>query len=125
MSENEENQGCSGCSECSPEPEAKQAEIVIREAEVIKLNVQPNDVLFFKFKGDDFFNEDVQKLGDRLRKMFINNKVVVMTLPKDHDVELTTIQENVTTEVKDCSQPTSYCNNCNCGKKERIESGQE
>jgi hypothetical protein len=44
-------------------------------------------------------------------------------LPKDHTVELTTIKEEVTIpeEVKDCSQPTSYCSNCNCGKKERIE----
>jgi hypothetical protein len=103
---------------------AKQIEVVIKEAEVIKLNAQPGDVLFFKFKGDDFFSDDVNRLGDRLRGMFPNNKVVVFTLPKDHDVELTTLKENVTNEVapvKDCSQPTSYCNDCHCGKKELLE----
>lgn len=108
---------------------AKQIEVVIREAEVIKLNVQPGDVLFFKFKGDDFYNDDVQRLGDRLRKMFVNNKVVVMALPKDHDVELTVAKENVTTEnealLKDCSKPTSYCNDCHCGKKEAIENARK
>jgi hypothetical protein len=101
----------------------KQIEVVVKEAEVIKLNVQPGDTLFFKFKGDDFYNDDVQRLGDRLRGMFKNNKVIVITLPKDHDVELTTLVENVTTEEeeKDCSIPTSYCNDCHCGKKEAIE----
>jgi len=107
----------------------REVEVVIKEAEVIKLNAQPGDVLFFKFKGDDFHNDDVQRLGDRLRKIFPNNKVIVMTLPNGHDVELTSVKEEVTipeeAPVKDCSQPTSYCNNCNCGKKERIESGQE
>lgn len=107
----------------------RQIEVIIKEAEVLKINPQPGEILLFKFKGDDFMSDDVQKLGDRLRALFKTNKIVVMTLPSGHDVELTTIQENVTTEpvapVKDCSQPTSYCNNCNCGKKERIESGQE
>jgi hypothetical protein len=99
----------------------KQVEITLKEAEVLKINAQPGDVLFFKFKGDEFHNDDVQRLGDRLRALFKNNKIVVFSLPKDHDVELTTIKENVTTEPVDCSQPTSYCSNCNCGKKERIE----
>jgi len=63
-------------------------------------------------------------LGKQLRAMFKNNKVVVFTLPQNHKVELTTVKEEVTLqeEVKDCSLPTQYCNNCNCGKKERIES---
>lgn len=157
-SDGDENQGCSGCSGCNAgtyeaddngrsDPElpptveqaarkldeamAKQTEIVIKEAEIIKVNPQPGDVLFFKFKGNDFFNDDVQRLGDRLRKLFPNNKVIVMTLPEGHEVELTSVQENVTTEPvvvsasssasTDCSQPTSYCNNCHCGKKEAIE----
>lgn len=106
----------------------REIEVVIKESEVIKLNAQPGDVLFFKFKGNDFHNDDVQRLGERLRKIFPNNKCIVMTLPDGHDVELTSVREEVTIPeepVKDCSQPTSYCNNCNCGKKERIESGQE
>lgn len=106
----------------------REIEVVIKEAEVIKLNAGPGDVLFFKFKGDDFHNDDVQRLGDRLRKIFPNNKCIVMTLPNGHDVELTSVKEEVTipveAPVKDCSIPTSYCNNCNCGKKERIESGE-
>jgi hypothetical protein len=119
--------GCEGCSQCTPEQEPDkvviETQIVLTQAEFLKVNAQPGDVLFFKFKGDDYFNDDVQRLGDRLRKMFPKNKVIAMSLPKDHDVELTVLKEEVTIpeEAKDCSQPTSYCNNCNCGKKERIE----
>jgi len=129
----EENE-CSTCGhfQCTCKTEPKLFDITIKEAEVIKLNPQPGEVLIFKFKGNEFVNDDVQHLGDRLRALFKKNKIVVMCLPKDHDVELTTVQENVTNDTViasggntastgDCSLPTQYCSNCNCGKKERIE----
>lgn len=117
------------CADCNRIPTidttpTKTIEVVIKEAELTKVNAQPGDVLFFKFKGDDFMNDDVQRLGDRLKKLFPNNKVITMTLPNNHDVELTSVRENVTNEpevVSDCSAPTSYCSGCNCGKKEFIE----
>lgn len=105
------------------EPQPRKLEITIAQAEVMKITPQPGDVLFFKFKGNEFHSDDVHGLGKQLRIIFPANKVVVMCLPDGHDVELTTVEDHsiVVPEVKDCSKPTSYCNDCGCGKKERIE----
>lgn len=103
-------------------------EVIIKEAEILKVNPQPGEVLFFKFRGDEFATDDVDALGRQLRVFFPNNKVIVMTLPDGHDVELTTVSNQDIVDpqpAKDCSQPTSYCDNCNCGKKERIEGEKE
>jgi hypothetical protein len=108
------------------EPIPQKVELTIKMAEVMKITPQPGDILFFKFKGDEFHSTDVNAIGAELRKLFPAKKVVVMALPDNHDVELTTIenQDKVMEEAKDCSKPTSYCNDCSCGKKERIENGE-
>jgi hypothetical protein len=94
-------------------------------AEVLKISPEPGDTLVFKFKGQEFYNDDVNQMGAQLRKIFPANKVVVMALPDGHDVDLTVVknQDKVESEAKDCSQPTPYCADCSCGKKERIEGG--
>lgn len=102
-------------------PPPQKVEITIKEAEVMKIAPQPGDVLFFKFKGDHFYADDVNEMGKQLRKLFPANKVVVMALPDGNDVELTTIENQDKVVESDCSKPTEYCNNCSCGKKERIE----
>lgn len=107
-----------------PSPAASlKVEVTIQEAEVLKISPKAGDTLLFKFKGEQFYNDDVNELGRQLRVLFPNNKVVVMSLPNDHDVELTIVenQDKVEEVAKDCSQPASYCNGCNCGKKELIE----
>lgn len=106
----------------TPEPVVKKVEITIKEAEVLKICPQPGDVLFFKFKGDHFYTDDVNELGKQLRALFPANKCVVMALPDNHDVELTTVANQGTVEKGDCSEPKKYCADCNCGKKEQIES---
>ena len=103
------------------EPQPKKLEITIKEAEVLKISPEPGDVLFFKFKGDHFYSEDVNELGKQLRSLFPANKVVVMALPDNHDIELTTVKNQDKVVESDCSKPTSYCADCSCGKKERIE----
>jgi hypothetical protein len=99
--------------------------VILEEAEIIRINPQPGDVLLFKFSGDQFSSEDVNNMGRQLRTFFPNNKCIVMTLPDEHNVELTVVANQDIVEstqpVKDCSQPTSYCNDCSCGKKERLE----
>lgn len=113
-----------------PPEETRKIEVTLALAEVIKISPLPGDTLFFKFKGAEFYNDDVNDMGSQLRKLFPYNKVVVMALPPDHDVELTTISETDTvigtsTEpgkaTSACAEPASYCNDCGCGKKERIE----
>lgn len=107
-----------------PEPPAPQKiEIIIKEAEVIKITPQPGEVLFFKFKGDEWMSEQLNAMGKELRKLFPANKVVVMALPENHDLELTAVANQDKVVESDCSKPTSYCADCSCGKKERIEGG--
>jgi hypothetical protein len=111
--------------EAYAEQQPQKLEITIREAEVMKIAPEPGDVLFFKFKGDHFYTEDVNKLGKELRALFPANKVVVMALPDNHDVELTMVANQDKVVEKDCSKPTSYCADCSCGKKERIEGSED
>lgn len=110
--------------------DTRKVEVQLSLAEVIKINPQAGEVLFFKFKGDEFYNDDVNEMGFQLRKLFPYNKVIVMALPEGHDVELTSIAPTDTvigtsTEpgqaTSACAEPASYCNDCGCGKKERIE----
>jgi len=103
--------------------EPQKVEIVIKVAEVMKITPQPGDVLFFKFKGDEFHSTDVNAIGKELRALFPANKIVVMALPDNHDVELTTVANQDKVVESDCSKPSSYCADCSCGKKERIEGG--
>jgi hypothetical protein len=119
----------SGSSESKVEV-TKKIEVVVSQAEIIKIDAKPGEILIFKFKGDEFVQDDVQQLGLKLRPMFPRNKVIVLTLPGGHDLDLTVVKEDITIpsttvrdvqELKDCSNPTQYCNNCNCGKKEQIE----
>ena len=62
---------------------------------------------------------DVNEIGKQLRQLFPANKVVVMALPDNSDVELTTIKKQDKVVESDCSKPDSYCADCSCGKKER------
>lgn len=109
--------------EQTPAPQLNKIEIRLVEAEVIKLDAKPGSTLLFKFKGEEFCAEDViNVIGKQLRNLLPDYKVVAMALPEGHDVELTNVEnQDKVEEVKDCSKPTSYCNDCSCGKKERIE----
>jgi hypothetical protein len=107
-------------------PEPRKIEVTIAQAEVLKITPQPGDVLFFKFKGDQWMDADINAMGKQLRTLFPANKVVVMALPHEHDLELTVAENQdkmseIAGEPKDCSAPTGYCDTCSCGKKERIE----
>jgi hypothetical protein len=101
-----------------------QIEITLKEIEVMRLNPQPGETLLFKFIGDDFDESAVSNFRQALQKFFPNNRIAVMAFQNGNNVELTTVVDSSYTEpepVKDCSVPTSYCNDCGCGKKERIE----
>lgn len=100
-------------------------EITLKEVEVQKLNVMPGDVLIFKFKGE-IDEYQMKAFGAQLRKLFPDNKVVVLGLDDDQDIELTVLENRVSIASTDqpgqadCAVPTSYCDSCACGKKERI-----
>lgn len=96
-------------------------DIIIKEIDILRLNPKADETLLFKFKGDGFNDEDLQELGKQLRKLFPNNKIVVTSMPKDGDFDLTIIKTEPTIKESGCSSLSSYCNNCSCGKKELIE----
>jgi hypothetical protein len=91
----------------------------IEIAELTKINLGPNDTLLVKLKGEEFLNDhsfaDVMKKN--FEKVFPENRVILMTMPYNHDVELSAINEN--SENKGCNT-ASYCADCSCGKKERL-----
>lgn len=70
------------------------SELKIVEAEVAKLNLQPTDVLVATIKGDDFDHpETMTSLRLALQNYFPNNKVLVFSMNKDHDIKLSVIKE--------------------------------
>ena len=80
-------------------------------AELSVIRLKPGDVLSVKLTGDDLSIDNMDSLRDHLKKVFPDNKVLVFQMPNGSDIQFEAIrQEN-----------TSYCNDCNCGKKESAE----
>ena len=92
----------------------------IKEIEVLRVNPQPGDVLIFKLIGDEMDEEVTEVLRQNLKKAFPNNKVGIIGLPFNHDVQLTVVG-NQGTVGNDCAKPDSYCIDCSCGKKQKLE----
>lgn len=94
-------------------------------AELTKISLEPGEVLAVKLYGDDYDEEHVAQLRAHLKSLFPQNNVLMFVLPNGTDLQMEKIsaklEDKENSAVKDCSQPTSYCNDCSCGKKERIE----
>jgi hypothetical protein len=70
------------------------SELVIKEAEVRKLDLGPNDVLAVTVKGDDFDHaETMYSLKQAFQNYFPNNRVMVFSMGKDHDIKIEVIKE--------------------------------
>lgn len=90
-------------------------EIIINQIEATKLNLNPSDTLIVKVKGNEFENsENTASLQLALKSLFAFNEVMVIYLPKDHEIDLTVAKI-------DLEPVNNYCNDCNCGKKEENE----
>jgi hypothetical protein len=96
--------------------------IDIKEIEVSKINLQPGDTLVVKLKGEEWLSniEGVQAIKKGFDKLFPENPVAVLTMPANHDVEFSAINELENSENKACNTQ-NYCADCNCGKKESQE----
>ena len=96
-------------------------EIVLKEIEVAKLDLKPTDILFFKIISEELGEADFNGFARSLQARFPNNKVMVTMMYPGTDMEIYTISsESKPAPAVDCSVPTSFCNDCACGKKERI-----
>ncbi len=90
------------------------SEIKFNEVDVQKLNLQPGEVLVIKVKSDDFDQASMQHLGQGMRAIFPNNKVLVLGVEKEGSIDLTIAKGSEYPE-------TNYCNDCSCGKKAAYE----
>lgn len=103
------------------EPEGR---LLIKEVEVTKLNLQPGDVLAVKVFADDINAHDLAGLRTQLQTLFKNNKIMLFALPSNGRIEMDVLDTKLprsTEPASPCAEPMSYCNDCGCGKKERIE----
>lgn len=99
-------------------------EIKINEVEVQKLNLQPGEILVVKVRSDVVRPEDMDILASQFRKLIPGNKVAVLMLGENDNIDLTIAKGSEYPEVDKSSSPCSianYCNDCSCGKKEIAE----
>lgn len=90
-------------------------------AELTVISLKPGDVLAVKLISDDFDENHALSLQEHLSRIFVNNKVMIFTMPNKSDIVFEAIKP-VPTEA-DCSSPASYCSDCNCGKKDQADPG--
>jgi len=105
--------------------------IKFQEAEVTKLNLQPGDVLAVKVYADDITPEHLKALKAQLQALFPGNKIMLFAMPIGSKIEMDVLDTRPANPLAvpagvpavnlSCAEPTSYCNDCACGKKERIE----
>lgn len=99
-------------------------DITFTIAEISKLNLQPGDTLSVKIISDEIDENDSESLREKFKSLFPNNKIFCLTVPRGSDIQLEVITADTepvpAAPAKDCSVPTNYCNDCACGKKERI-----
>lgn len=81
-------------------------EITLKDIEVQKLNLKPDDVLVVKLIGDAFMEEDTVELRNVLKQL-ISNKVLVLSIPSDNSIDLTIVQSADKFECEGCED-------CNC-----------
>lgn len=101
-------------------------ELVIRQAEVNKVELKPGQVLVVKISGDQglISQEDMASLKKGFQSIFPNNKVVLLALPEGSSIDLTVGDASLypeTSQPKESCSVVNYCNDCSCGKKEFAE----
>lgn len=85
----------------------------LKEIEVQKLNLKENDTLLVKVKSDYISNSELTELGDGLRNIFKNNKVVVLSVGENESIDLTIVSDKDYNIENDC-EPNNKCQNCHC-----------
>lgn len=98
--------------------EVKKVEFTLVEYDVQKLNMQPGDTLVVKARGDELADQ-TESLGEAIRKVFPNNRVMVFFLPGNSDLDMEILSTSLGREEKQVNScnSTNYCVDCNCGKK--------
>lgn len=81
---------------------------LIKQVEVMKVNVRPGDILIFKIKSDTIESSWLQFFSDHLRaEVFPDNKCLVIGLDPQDDLEVTAVGPE--------EQEEECCGSCECG----------
>lgn len=97
-------------------------ETIVKQIEVMRITLEPGDVLISTIKSEYLDQESMVSLGEQLRQMFPNNKVVVMGCEPEGDIKFVVAKDaNVSNTVGCGATPASFCSDCSCGKKEAYE----
>ena len=86
-------------------------ELKINEISVQKINLQPNDVLMVTIQHEDVDENSLHVLKDTLTGLFPNNKIMLFSMASEGYVKFAVASQS----------QKSYCDNCDCGKKEEWE----
>jgi len=99
-------------------------ELKIKELEITKISLLPGQILAVKIFSDDVSQADLGMLRAQMKSLFPNNKIMLFALPTGGKIEMDILDTNPPkVTASSCGpEPTSYCNNCSCGKKEAFES---
>lgn len=82
-------------------------ELTIKEVEIAKLNLTPGDTLVVKVRGDDFDHaETLESLRTSLRQAFPLNRIMVFSMGKDHDLEMTVMKHYIEGESNESNSGT-------------------
>lgn len=93
--------------------------VQVVEAQVYRLNLKPEEILLVKIKSDQLDSSALDSIRKGFKQLLPNNKVAIMSVGTDDDIELTSVKDSSYT---DCASPKSYCQDCSCGKKEKVQS---
>jgi hypothetical protein len=92
-------------------------ETTVKEIEVLKLNLDPDDVLIVTVKSDRDPGAGLEHFAKIVSEMFPNNQVSVFGARKNDEIVFSVIKK----PVENSCGIKSYCSDCSCGKKERNE----
>lgn len=91
-------------------------EITFKEVEVQKLNLQPGEVLIVQLRGEEFTNSEpeMDTLKRGFQGVFPNNRIILLAMPADHNIDLTVASES---EYPTCDG----CTECHCDNEQETE----
>lgn len=92
----------------------------IDQVELTKIRLEPGEVLSIRVYSDTIDSTDLAMLKRQLTSIFPENRIMLFAMSSRDKMEIEVIA--APQETNSCALPTSYCNDCHCGKKERIES---
>ena len=93
----------------------------IDEVKLTRIKLEPGEILSVRIYSNSVDEMQLAMLKRQLTSLFPDNRIMLFSMPSGDNMEIEAITP-AEPEVGSCAEPTSYCNDCHCGKKERIES---